>query len=115
MLEACGAGVKLLRDPARGGLSASLHERAEASGRAIVLDEAALPLAGPVRGACELRGLDPLYVANEGKLAAAVAPGCVEAALGAMRRPPLGSRAAAVGAVAAEGGRMSWCAGRRVH
>lgn len=99
LLGACGTAVRFLRDPTRGGLSATLHELAEAAGRPILIDEAALPLSAPVRGACELLGLDPLYVANEGKLAVVVAPEHAEAALDVLRRHPLGARAAEVGRV----------------
>lgn len=94
-----GAEVRFLRDATRGGGSAVLHEAAEAAGVSIVLDEAAVPLAPAVRGACELLGLDPLYVANEGKLIAVVAPAAVEAALACLQRHPLGSKAALIGEV----------------
>jgi hydrogenase expression/formation protein HypE len=99
LLDACGAGVRFLRDPTRGGLSATLHELAESAGRSIRIDETAVPLAGPVRGACELLGLDPLYVANEGKLAAVVAPEAADAALAVLHRHPLGTAAAVVGSI----------------
>jgi hydrogenase expression/formation protein HypE len=95
----CGAEVHLLRDPTRGGLSAALHEVAEAAGISIVLDERALPLSESVRGACEILGLDPLYVANEGKLLALVAPESAERALACLHRDPLGAAATRIGEV----------------
>jgi hydrogenase expression/formation protein HypE len=99
LLDGCGADVHFLRDPTRGGLSAALHEASEAAGLTFVLDEAALPLSEPVRGACEILGLDPLYVANEGKLLAVVAPGAAERSLACLRQDPLGASAAVVGEV----------------
>lgn len=99
----CGPAVRWLRDPTRGGVSAALHELAEAAGRSIVLDESALPLSDPVRGACELLGLDPLYVANEGKLVAVVAPEDTAEVLARLHRHPLGRSAAVVGEVTADG------------
>jgi hydrogenase expression/formation protein HypE len=92
-----GVDVRFLRDPTRGGVSAVLHEVAEEAGVSIAIDEASLPLAEPVRGACEILGLDPLYVANEGKVVAIVAPRDAERALAHMRQHPLGARAAIVG------------------
>ena len=73
MLEAC-PGIRAMRDPTRGGLSSTLNELAAASRVGVKLDEAAIPVRGEVRGACEMLGLDPLYVANEGKLIAVVPP-----------------------------------------
>ena len=96
------AGVRCLRDPTRGGLATVLNELALAAGVAIVLDEAALPVRPEVVGACEILGIDPLYVANEGKLVAVVAPEATEAALAALRSHPLGADAALVGEVRAE-------------
>ncbi len=104
LLATCGADVKFLRDPTRGGLSAALHEASESSGRSIELDESAIPLNPAVRGACELLGLDPLYVANEGKLVAVVAPGAADAALACLRSHPLGAAAALVGTVLPDDG-----------
>jgi hydrogenase expression/formation protein HypE len=98
-LLSCGAEVHFLRDPTRGGLSAVLHELAEAAGVSVVLDEPALPLSDPVRGACELLGLDPLYVANEGKLLAIVAPESADRALACLRAHPLGTRSTPIGEV----------------
>jgi hydrogenase expression/formation protein HypE len=99
LLNACGAAVHFLRDPTRGGLSAALHELAEGAGQSILLEEAQLPLARPVRSACELLGLDPLYVANEGKLMAVVAAERLGAAIEALRQHPLGRAAAEIGII----------------
>ena len=101
LLAAAGEAVHVLRDPTRGGVSSALNEIAEASRTGIRLDEAAIPVTEPVRGACEILGLDPLYVANEGKLVAIVAPDAAGAALAALRAHPLGHAAAAIGEVVA--------------
>jgi hydrogenase expression/formation protein HypE len=98
MLDA-GAGFRCFRDPTRGGLSSALNEIAAQSNVGIELDERAIPVREEVRGACELLGLDPLYVANEGKLIAIVEPGAAEDVLRAMRGHPLGAQAAIVGSV----------------
>jgi hydrogenase expression/formation protein HypE len=95
-------GVRWLRDPTRGGLATVLNELVLEAGIAIRLDEAALPLRPEVVGACEILGIDPLYVANEGKLVAVIAPEHANAALAALRSHPLGREAAVVGAVHAE-------------
>jgi hydrogenase expression/formation protein HypE len=95
-------GVRWMRDPTRGGLATALNELAEQSGLAIALDEASLPLRPEVVGACEILGIDPLYVANEGKLAAVVAPDRADEALAVLRLHPLGAEAAIVGEVRAE-------------
>jgi len=86
-----------LRDPTRGGLGTSLNEIARASEVGVELDEGKLPVPDVVTNACAFLGLDPLYVANEGKLVAFVAPGDAEAVLEAMRRHPLGADAAVIG------------------
>jgi hydrogenase expression/formation protein HypE len=99
-------GVRWLRDPTRGGLATTLNELALATGLGVALDETALPLRPEVVGACEILGLDPLYVANEGKLAAVVAPDAADAALAALHRHPLGRDGAIVGEVRAEPERM---------
>ncbi|MGA8051084.1 MAG: hydrogenase expression/formation protein HypE [Burkholderiales bacterium] len=88
-----------LRDPTRGGLATTLNELASQSGVGMVIQEQALPIRSEVAGACELLGLDPLYVANEGKLVAICTPGDAERVLEAMRAHPLGRRAAIVGTV----------------
>lgn len=94
-----GIDVHFLRDPTRGGVSAVLHELAEDAGAGVVIEELALPLSEPVRGACEILGLDPLYVANEGKLLAVVAADDAGRALACLRRHPLGASAAVIGEV----------------
>jgi hydrogenase expression/formation protein HypE len=101
ILESCPA-TRCMRDPTRGGLSSALNELATASRVGVELDEPAVPLRPEVRGACEMLGLDPLYVANEGKLIAVVPPMEADRALAAMRSHPLGRDAAIVGSVVAE-------------
>ena len=91
--------VRTLRDPTRGGLATTLNEIARQSAVGLLLDEAAIPVQPQVEAACELLGLDPLYIANEGKLVAIVAPDAAEAALAALRAHPLGRAAARIGAV----------------
>jgi hydrogenase expression/formation protein HypE len=100
LFEALPAGaVHVLRDPTRGGLATTLNEIAQQSGVGIVLDEAALPVREQVAGACELLGLDPLYVANEGKVVAIVDGAHAAAGLAALRAHPLGREAACIGEV----------------
>jgi hydrogenase expression/formation protein HypE len=86
-----------MRDPTRGGLAAAVNEIAHQSGLGFRIEEAAIPVKPEVAAACELLGLDPLYVANEGKLIAIVAPAGAAAALAAMKRHPLGRNAAIIG------------------
>jgi hydrogenase expression/formation protein HypE len=100
VLAACPQ-TRWMRDPTRGGLSSALNELAAASGVGVELDEAAIPLRPEVRGACEMLGLDPLYVANEGKLIAVVPAEAAEAVLTAMQNHPLGRAAAIIGRVVA--------------
>jgi hydrogenase expression/formation protein HypE len=92
----------VLRDPTRGGLSSALNEIAAASDVGIKLDEPAIPIPGPVRAACEMLGLDPLHVANEGKCVAIVPAERAEAVVAAMRSVPEGAEAAVIGRVVAE-------------
>ena len=94
--------VHVLRDPTRGGLSSALNEIAAASRVGMVLEEDALPIPGPVRAACEFLGLDPLHVANEGKLVAIVPASSSSAVLDAMRAVPEGAEAVVIGAVVAD-------------
>jgi len=94
--------VRCMRDPTRGGLSSALNELAEASRVGVELDEAAVPLRPEVRSACEMLGLDPLYVACEGRLVAAVPADDAARVLQAMRAHPLGREAAIVGRVVAD-------------
>ena len=98
MLGVTGS-IRCLRDPTRGGLSSTLNEFAVQSRVGIVIDESALPIREEVKGACELLGLDPLYVANEGKLVAIVAAPDAERLLGAMHHHPLGVNARLIGKV----------------
>ncbi len=109
--------TRLLRDATRGGLAAVLHEVAVASGVEVELREADLPVLPAVQGVCELLGLDPLDLANEGKIAAVVPEAEVEAALAALRAHPHGRAAAAIGRVSAGPGRVvmrSVLGGRRL-
>ena len=99
MLDVAPAGLRVLRDPTRGGLATTLNEIARQSGVGMLLDEAAIPVLPQVDAACELLGLDPLYVANEGKLVAVCAPEAAEAVLAAMRAHPRGAAAARIGTV----------------
>ncbi|MHB1354787.1 MAG: hydrogenase expression/formation protein HypE [Anaerolineae bacterium] len=94
--------IHVMRDPTRGGLATTLNEIACASGVGIELDETAIPIHETVRVASELLGLDPLYVANEGKLIAFVPARAAESVLAVMRAHPLGAEAALVGRVVAE-------------
>jgi hydrogenase expression/formation protein HypE len=94
--------TRWLRDPTRGGVGTVCNELARDSGLAVVLDEAALPVLPAVNGACDLLGIDPLMVANEGKVVAVVAPDEADDALRAMRAHPLGGDAARIGEIAAE-------------
>lgn len=91
--------VHTLRDPTRGGLATTLNEITRQAGVGMRLQESAIPVRAEVAAACELLGLDPLYVANEGKLVAAVAPEHAEAALTALRAHPLGREAVRIGSV----------------
>ncbi len=99
---AAAPDVHVLRDPTRGGLASALNEIAAASGVGIKVDEPAIPIPGPVRAACEMLGLDPLHVANEGKCVAIVPGERAEAVLAAMRARPEGEAAALIGTVVAE-------------
>ncbi|MDZ4267207.1 MAG: hydrogenase expression/formation protein HypE [Mycobacterium sp.] len=97
-----GADIHALRDPTRGGVGATLNEIARAAGVGISLTERSFPIPGEVRDACGLLGLDPLYVANEGKLIAFVAPEDADRVLAAMRAHPYGGRAAVIGGCVSE-------------
>ena len=94
--------VRVLRDPTRGGLASAMNEIAAASGVGIELLEDKIPIPGPVRAACEMLGLDPLHVANEGKLVAIVPAGAAEAVLRAMRAVAEGAAAVEIGRVVAD-------------
>jgi hydrogenase expression/formation protein HypE len=99
MVAAAPTGIRCMRDPTRGGLSSALNEIAAQSRVGMLLDGRTIPVREEVRGACELLGLDPLYVANEGKLVAIVAPESAEYVLAAMRSHRLGQRAELIGTV----------------
>jgi len=108
MLEAGGAAMHVLRDPTRGGVATTLKEIALQSQVDIELVEAAIPVRDDVAGACAILGLDPLFVANEGKLLAVVAPNQAETILAAMRKVPTGNDAAIIGEVVEAGtGRLA--------
>ncbi|MEO0086340.1 MAG: hydrogenase expression/formation protein HypE [candidate division WOR-3 bacterium] len=92
-------GVKVMRDPTRGGLATTLNEFAEASGLGFVIDGSQVPVAKAVRGVAALLGLDPLYMANEGKVVMVVAPERADRVLGQLRRNRLGRRASRIGMV----------------
>ena len=99
MVAAGGASIRVLRDPTRGGLAATLNELANQSDVGFQIDEEAIPLKPQVAAACEFLGLDPLNVANEGKLVAIVAPDAADVVLAAMRAHPLGLESARIGVV----------------
>jgi hydrogenase expression/formation protein HypE len=91
-----------MRDPTRGGLATALNELASQSGLSVRMSEAALPVRPAVGAACEILGIDPLYVANEGKLVAIAAEDSAEDALALLRAHPLGEDAVELGAIDAE-------------
>jgi hydrogenase expression/formation protein HypE len=97
MVAAAGPSLRLLRDPTRGGLAATLNEIAQQSGCGFLIEEAKIPVRPEVLGACELLGLDPLNVANEGKLVAVVATEAADRLLAAMCAHPLGRDASIIG------------------
>lgn len=99
MVEALGPDLHVLRDPTRGGVGTTLNELADSSSVGIRIREGDLPVRQDVGGACELLGLDPLYLANEGKLLAFVAPEMAGEALAVMRRSPYGKNACVIGEV----------------
>ena len=101
MLEV-SPNIHVLRDPTRGGLASALNEIADSSQVGIEIHEKGIPLSEPIRGACEILGLDPLYVANEGKLVAFVAPGDAGNILACMKQHPLGKDATVIGEVVAD-------------
>jgi hydrogenase expression/formation protein HypE len=98
--------VRWMRDPTRGGLASALNELVRANDLSVTLDELAIPVAPAVAGACELLGIDPLYVANEGKVVFVVPPDETDAALQVMRAHRLGVNAAIIGTVTAEPSRI---------
>lgn len=102
LIDALGRDVHVLRDPTRGGVASAVNEIAQSAQVGIRLDESAVPVLEDVRGACEILGLDPLYVANEGKMLAFVARNRAEEALALLRKHPLGRQAAIIGEVVDE-------------
>ena len=96
---AVSKSIRVLRDPTRGGVSSTLNEIADKSRVGIRIEETAIPVREAVRGACEMLGLDPLYVANEGKLIAIVDPDEAERVVNVMRTNPLGKDARIIGRV----------------
>jgi hydrogenase expression/formation protein HypE len=102
LLAAAGERVHVLRDPTRGGVASALNEIAAQARVGVRIVEVQIPVGEEVRGACEILGLDPLYVANEGKLLAIVDPAAAPAALEALRRHPLGRESAVIGEVVSD-------------
>ena len=102
LVREAGAGVRWMRDPTRGGVATSLNELARDCGLGIVLFEEKIPVRDAVRGACELLGLDPLHIANEGQFLAIVSADHAEAALRALRAAPGGAEAEMIGEVRGE-------------
>jgi hydrogenase expression/formation protein HypE len=102
VLAAAGEKVHVLRDPTRGGVASTLNEIAAQAKVGIRLEETKIPVSEDVRGACEILGLDPLYVANEGKCLVIVAPEAADAVLSALKGHPLGKAAARIGEVVAD-------------
>jgi hydrogenase expression/formation protein HypE len=102
VLAAAGAAVHTMRDPTRGGLASTLNEIAQASGVGMEIDEPSLPVRAEVQSACELLGLDPVYVANEGKVVFFVAEAAAERVLAVLKSHPLGVEAARIGRVTGE-------------
>jgi hydrogenase expression/formation protein HypE len=106
VLAAAGSAVHTMRDPTRGGLASTLNEIAQSSGVGVAIDETRLPVRPQVQSACELLGLDPVYVANEGKAVFFVAPEAADRVLQVLRSHPLGRDAARIGQVTTEHKRM---------
>ena len=102
LLTQLGADVHCLRDATRGGVASATNEIARAAKIGIVLEESAVPVHGPARAACEIFGLDPLYVANEGRMLAFVPAARAEESLAILREHPLGREAALIGEVVAD-------------
>jgi hydrogenase expression/formation protein HypE len=101
-LDAAPGDVVAMKDPTRGGVASALHEMAEKSGVGVIVDELSLPISDAVRATCDLLGVDPLHVANEGKALIGVRPACADAVLAALRRHPLGAAAAVIGTCTAD-------------
>ena len=99
LVKAAGPGIRWMRDPTRGGVATSLNELARDCGLGIVLSEEQIPVRDAVRGACELLGLEPLHIANEGQFLAVVAPEYADAAFNALSLAPGGEEAKIIGEV----------------
>jgi hydrogenase expression/formation protein HypE len=102
LAEAAGSGVRWMRDPTRGGVATALNELARDCGLSVHVLEGTVPVRDTVRGACELLGLDPLHIANEGQFLAVVAPDLADAALDALIHTPGGEQARIIGEVCAD-------------
>jgi hydrogenase expression/formation protein HypE len=102
MVDEAAPGIRWMRDPTRGGVATSLNELARDCGLGIVLSEEKIPMRDEVRGACELLGLDPLHIANEGQFLAVVAPEYADTALNALNRREDGEDAIIIGEVQKE-------------
>lgn len=102
LIDAAAPGLRWLRDPTRGGVATVLNELAREAKVAVMLDEEAIPVRPAVRGACEILGLDPLHIANEGQFLAIVSPEYADAALEALRNIPGGEDARRVGEIREE-------------
>jgi hydrogenase expression/formation protein HypE len=102
LVKAAGPGIRWMRDPTRGGVATSLNELARDCGLGVVLSEDAIPVHDVVRGACELLGLDPLHIANEGQFLAVVAADFADAALKTLQRTPGGEEARVIGEIREE-------------
>src|SRR5262249_45099143 len=99
LVGAAGNGVRWMRDPTRGGVATSLNELARDCGLGIRIAEESIPICDEVRGACEILGLDPLHIANEGQFIAVVSADCADAALSALHSAPGGHTAVLIGDV----------------
>lgn len=102
IVREAGAGVRWMRDPTRGGVATSLNELARDCGHGVVLFEERVPVSDPVRGACELLGLDPLHIANEGQFLAVVSSEYADRALKALKETPGGNEARMIGEIREE-------------
>jgi hydrogenase expression/formation protein HypE len=102
LVQEAGAGIRWMRDPTRGGVATSLNELARDCGHGIVVREDKIPVRDSVRGACELLGLDPLHIANEGQFLAVVSADFAESALKALHATPGGAEAEMIGQVCEE-------------
>lgn len=102
LMGSAGSSLRVMRDPTRGGVATVLNELAQDAEVGVILDEGAVPVQPAVKGACEILGIDPMYVANEGKLVAVVAGNAADVALAALRSQPIGRDAAVIGEIADE-------------